>query len=364
MNIVSRENDPLVSVLLPVYNADKFLAEAIQSVLAQTYQYFELIIIDDGSSDLSWEIGSQFAQIDSRIRLFQHADNQGLVATLNHGLDIAEGKYIARMDADDICLPTRFEKQVEYLQAHPEIGVLGCDIHYMDENGILTLLPDNSFHGDLEIRWNLFFINPFNHPTVMMRKSIIDRHSLRYDPHALHIEDYEYWGRFLKFSKGENLDEVLLHYRLHDESISSFQGLEQARRAVQIGTEIIKLHLPNISASSREIKDWLGITWRIKPLERRSQTRFVLTHLKIWDAFQRKHKNNPGFSALRRDVVAWVAIMFLYPIFPPGWIKALWKLTSIEWRWPIFMVSKLPSINTDKKILTSRMEIIEPGSQH
>lgn len=338
------KTQPLVSVLLPVYNAEKYLAEAIQSILDQSYQNFEFLIIDDGSVDRSVDIASTFGQDDQRIRLMRHSINQGLVAALNLGLDLAQGDYIARMDADDISLPDRLERQVEYMETHPETGVLGCNIQYMDENGNLVYLPDFSFHGDLAIRWNLFFINPFSHPAVMMRKSIIDRYKLRYDPRAEHVEDYEYWGRFLHVSKGENLNDILLHYRLHQDSICYHHGGVQNKLAAQISGEIIKRHLPDVNASPQEIAQWTDVMWSVSVLDRRSQVHLVLTHLKIWHAFYRTHRRDPGLIKLRQGVITWASIMILYPFFQPGWIKAIWYLTKVEWLWPYFLLIKLPNI--------------------
>lgn len=335
-------NDPLVSVLLPVYNAEKFLRESIQSILDQTYINLELLIFDDGSTDKTRQIASQFSQSDSRIRLFTEDNNQGIVSALNRGLESSKGKYIARMDADDICLPPRIEKQVEYLELNPEIGLLGCRIQYIDEYGKLTLLPDFSFHGDVEIRWNLNFLNPFYHPTVMFRKSIIEKNELRYDPHAIHVEDYELWGRYLMFSKGENLPEILLHYRIHSDSVGSIHGCSQNRLAAKISSEIINNHMPNINVSPLELNLWLSTQWGLAnmPYNRRSQLMHV--YLKIWHAFELKNKGSLGLKNLKKKVVSWAAVMSLYPLFQPELINSLRLLFKIEWRWPIYTLFKLP----------------------
>jgi len=333
---------PFVSVLLPVYNGEDYLAESIQSVLDQTYGNFELIVLDDGSTDRSREIGLQFAELDARVKLVHNSSNHGLVTTLNHGLDIAQGKFIARMDADDICLPARFVKQVEYLESHPEIGVLGCDIHYMDENGNLTVVPDFSFHSDVEIRWNLFFINPFCHPAVMIRKSIIDKYQLRYDSQATHVEDYEFWGRFLLVSNGENLPEILLHYRIHSRSVGSTQGNIQNQLAEQITAEIIENHLPNLNASPQEIKQWISTQLENANIPFYMRSQLMIIYIKLWRAFEQKHKGTPGLANLKKKVISWASVMSLYPLFQPGWVRAVRFLTKAEWRWPLFLLKKLP----------------------
>lgn len=339
---------PCVSVVMPVYNAEKYLAEAIRSILSQTYRNFEFLIIDDGSTDRSAAIAADFAWQDQRIRLIRQPDNLGLVAVLNWGLDLAQGKYIARMDADDISLPERLEKQIAYMHAHPEIGILGCKIQYIDETNKLSTVPV-SFHSDLFIQWNVLFTNPFSHPAVVMRKAIIDQHQLRYDPQAVHVEDYEFWGRFLLVSEGENLPDVLLQYRIHPGSIGSTHSKVQTRLAAKISGEIIKKHLPEIKASPQEIRQWVDIRWEVSSLEFHDSARWMLIYLKLWGAFSRKHKGNSALMGLRRKVIPWAALYCLYPLFQPEWMKSVWFMTKVEWRWPFLFFSQLPYFYANRK---------------
>ena len=351
-------NQPFVSVLLPVYNSEKYLAEAIQSILDQSYQNFELLIIDDSSTDRSGEIAAAFEQADKRIRLLRHHSNQGLVAALNLGLDNARGDYIARMDADDISMPDRFQKQIEYMEVRPEIGILGCDVHYIDENGKLTNLPHFSFHGDLTIRWNLFFVNPFSHPTVMMRSSIIDRYKLRYDPSAEYVEDYEMWGRLLLVTKGENLPEILLYYRVHGENIGRTYGMLQNKLAAQVSEYTIKNHLPNLLATPQEIKDFAAKMWEMNSPEINLHVPLVPTYIKMWRAFLSVHYGEPGISVLRQRVIALAAFLSMYPLFQPGWIRTIWMITKIEWRWPFLLLMKLPLFVAKRYHLSIRLGFV------
>jgi glycosyltransferase involved in cell wall biosynthesis len=208
---------PKVSVILPVFNGNLHLSQAIGSILNQTFKNIELIIIDDGSTDDSLSIIKNYG--DSRIVLLEHEKNLGLIAALNNGIDHAQSEYIARMDSDDISLPTRLEMQAHFLDQNPSIGVCGTwlqcfgDSHKKWKN---YTLPEH--HDAIVV--NLIFRNPLAHSTVMMRKALIDQYHLRYDPFYIHSEDYDFWVKFSKFTKLANFPAILLKYRLHQNRIS------------------------------------------------------------------------------------------------------------------------------------------------
>lgn len=219
---------PRVSVIMPAYNAERFIGEAINSILNQTYRDFELIIISDGSTDLTPSIIKQYAKQDKRIRFFNNRRNRGLVYVLNMGLRKARGEYIARMDADDISRTTRFEKQVAYLDTNPDVGVLGTVIEafgiyraYGIQKPVVELADfvDNNYVA---------------HPTVMMRGSIVRKYKFRYDPAYKHVEDYELWMRMIRVTKIHNIMEVLLMYRVTGDNVSIQHNSEQKMRASQL----------------------------------------------------------------------------------------------------------------------------------
>ena len=203
-----------ISVLLPVYNAEKYISEAVASILSQTYTNFELIILDDGSTDRSMSIIQGFN--DSRIRIASNESNSGLIYTLNKGLKLAKGEYIARMDADDISLPTRFEKQVEFLDAHPEVGVLGTNYETFGKES----KKSNLFCLNNEIRVVKYFENPICHPSVMIRKAVIEANNIAYRNDFLHMEDWGFWMDLSKHTELRNLPETLLKYRLEGQNIT------------------------------------------------------------------------------------------------------------------------------------------------
>ena len=204
-----------VSVLMPVYNAASFVREAIESILVQTFSDFELIIINDGSKDETVRIVSEFR--DSRIELFQNETNRGVAATLNKGLSLAKGEYIARMDADDICVKTRLACQVDYLDNNPDIGIVGSWVRLFGDQ--LPLIEKTPVGSDVLSAY-LVFDNPIFHPTVMYRRSLIDD-GLAYDVQYNRTEDFELWTRAATFTRLNNIPLVLHKMRHHDQSVTS-----------------------------------------------------------------------------------------------------------------------------------------------
>jgi glycosyltransferase involved in cell wall biosynthesis len=209
--------EPKISVVMAVYNAAAFLSEAVESVLAQTCSDFEFLIVNDGSSDNSGKILAGFS--DPRIRILDQ-ENCGLVASLNRGIEAATGQFIARMDADDRCAPDRFKLQIEYLEKHPEIALLGGAIATMDHEGN-PLAPRVMFPQTHEQIWAAIGRRPwvFCHPAVMYRKEAALAVGL-YNRDFAHAEDTEFFARLMTKYKAANLPEVLLHYRLTRGAVS------------------------------------------------------------------------------------------------------------------------------------------------
>jgi glycosyltransferase involved in cell wall biosynthesis len=204
------EVTPLVTVVMSVFNAELYLVEAIESILNQTYKNFEFIIINDGSSDSSLEIINKYSDVDRRIRLISR-ENKGLPFSLNEALSLANGCYIARMDADDISLPNRLIEQVYFMEENPEIGISGSWAEVFRDGVTKSILkhPKN----DASLRVKLLFSVCFVHPSVMIRKSVLSKHELTYDESYVTAQDYELWGRISKYTKMGNIQKVLLRYR-------------------------------------------------------------------------------------------------------------------------------------------------------
>lgn len=221
---------PLVSVVLPVFNAEDFLPASLESLLSQTYKNFELIVIDDGSKDRSSEIMNKYAERDRRIRIASHAVNKGLITTLNEGFDLANGALVARMDADDICYPTRIEQQVEAFTRDPSLCLCGTDADYLFfRNRIMQMPHRRASSSDIRII-NIFEVF-FVHPTVMFNKKIMDNAKFRYNPDFSHAEDYELFGR-ISFSHPVtliNATGVVVRRQAHD-------SVAQRHRAEQVSS--------------------------------------------------------------------------------------------------------------------------------
>lgn len=224
---------PAVSVILACYNTARYIGPAVKSVLAQTFGDFELILLDDGSTDRSTEICNQLAAEDSRIRLISRP-NKGLTRTLNEGISLAAAPLIARMDADDLSLPTRFEKQVAYLNAHTECVCVGSRVTLIDPYDSPISVTDHKLdHDAIEadllkgIGWAIV------HPAAMMRTDAVRRVG-GYREQFKTSQDLDLWLRLAEIGKLANLQEPLVRYRQHFESVANTKHEEQWRVKAQI----------------------------------------------------------------------------------------------------------------------------------
>jgi len=225
--LMSKSDAPTVSVVMPVYNSDKFLPLAIESIINQTFTNFEFIIIDDGSTDLSLKIIKKYSLRDGRIKLRKNITNLGICKTLNYGLSVASGDYIARMDADDWSYPDRLKEQFLFMRKHPQVVICGGAIDVCDEN---LALKNQRYYptSDKKVRGKILRINPFAHPATMYkRRAAIDVGG--YNEKLSGAEDYDFYFRLGKSGKFANLSQVLLKLRTHPDSISGSTIDRQAR---------------------------------------------------------------------------------------------------------------------------------------
>jgi glycosyltransferase involved in cell wall biosynthesis len=203
--------DPLVTVLLPVYNAADFVRESVDSVLAQTFTDFELLIINDGSKDGCTEILRSYT--DPRITLVEQ-ENMGLIKTLNKGLQLARGKYVARFDADDVCYPERLQEQVDFLEANPDYVLIGSEADYMDEEGNPLFTYKFKYYEDEEIRNAGFMICPVIHSAAMFIKDAVIKAG-GYDDHAVTFEDHLLWRDLADYGKMKNVHKSWIKVRFN-----------------------------------------------------------------------------------------------------------------------------------------------------
>lgn len=222
---------PRVSVIMGIKNGERFLRESVESIVAQTFNDFEFIIIDDGSTDRTAEILKEFSQKDSRVKIITNPQNLGLTKSLNIGIRAASGEYIARMDADDIAMPERFEKQVKFLDENSGHTLVGSWAQVIDEKGsdVRELKYPTA---DTELKKTLIKLNPFIHASIMMRRSALDQTGL-YDEAWRYGQDYELYFRIAKNFKMANISELLLKHRINRDSVTRKNNREQARLALK-----------------------------------------------------------------------------------------------------------------------------------
>lgn len=273
---------------MPIYNCENYLAEAIESILVQTLTDFEFIIIDDGSKDSSAKILEGYK--DHRIKIEKKAHNIGLIACLNYGLSIAKGKYIARMDGDDIAHPERLKKQIDFLQINNDIIVCGTWYQLMNTNEVIK----HPKHND-EIKLALFEYCAIGHPTVMLNSELIKKSSLTYNKDFEAAEDYELWCRLSFEGKFANLPEVLLYYRNHSNQISLKKQKLQYNNSLIIRKKLLEkcsgiispingyyseMMIENITANNlQELKALLSWQNELIPLNKLS------VNLYLWESY-------------------------------------------------------------------------------
>lgn len=270
---------PLVSVVMSVYNAEKYLPEAIDSILNQSFKDFEFIIIEDCSTDNSLTILKSYADKDSRIRIIQKQENKrmkGFIENLNIGLNEAKGKYIARMDSDDIALPHRFKKQVMFLEQNPDIFMVGSSVNFIDENNKI-IGEKKALENDAEIKNRMFNHISMYHPVLMFRND----GTAVYREKMFYCEDYDLYLRLMNLGKKfYNFLEPLLNYRVLDSSLSRkdnrfnrilyvekmrqfyLETKNKGRDSYQefVAEDFLKILSPNVLISKENLKFALGIT--------------------------------------------------------------------------------------------------------
>jgi len=212
--------NPKVSVIMPVYNSENYIKQAIDSILNQTYSDFELIIIDDCPQDKSMDVVNTF--IDDRIHIIHNKLNSGIAYSRNKGLEYSSGKYIAIMDHDDISMKNRFVKQLEYLEKNSEIDVIGGKIQLIDKDGTVIVKPSiKLLNNPKYIKAMFLFVNIYCNSEVMFRKNIIIDNNIRYQNDCFGMEDFHFWIDCSKVGNMSNIDELFLQHRVTDDNETS-----------------------------------------------------------------------------------------------------------------------------------------------
>jgi glycosyltransferase involved in cell wall biosynthesis len=265
---------PTISVVMPVYNAKRYVAEAIESILGQTFRDSEFLIIDDGSTDGSLAILKRYAARDARIRLWS-GPNAGYVPRLNEMLALARGDLVARMDADDVSFPDRFARQLEFLRSHPEVDVVGCAQEHIDSSGYHLYVYREPLGHEEMLESAFRAVCPTCHPSVMMRRAaVLDVGDYRVD--MMPAEDLDLWLRMSERGRLANLEDILIKYRVHEASVS---GTQQQRQISQMKTAILNAcDRRGVEWSCPDIQPW-------RPTDQASAQRRIVGY--GWQAFYR-----------------------------------------------------------------------------
>lgn len=245
--LMRKSTYPTVTVLLCTYNDEQYIGETIISILNQTYQNFEFLIVNDGSTDSTKAVIDSFQ--DDRIRYLEHPKNEGLEESKNRGIDEAKGKYIAYIDGDDLALPNRLEKQVEYMEAHPNIGLCASAIKRFGKKNFILKPPEKDF----ELRALSLITTPFPHPSCMIRTAVLRKHQLRYSKDYLAAEDYPFMLSLLEVTEAYCFQTPLLMHRWHEQNTSIVKRELQktnAQRAVKDAFRIL-LGMENVTEAEQ-----------------------------------------------------------------------------------------------------------------
>ncbi len=295
-----------LSVIMSVYNGERYLASAIDSIIAQTFREFEFLIVDDGSTDGTAQLLSAYAQKDSRIKVVTHRENLGLTASLNELLQEVQGEYLARMDADDISLPERFARQVAWLDSHPECGVLGTSYWLINPAGHRRLVC--RFENDHDfLCWYLCFQNPLAHPSVMGRTALFRsvggyRSAYRYG------QDFDLWWRLSRVARLGCLPEPLLELRQHPSCVSLTHKQDQMQAKRNILLEMLPgLGVARAGEVLSEHSDPQRVALRAE-LIRRAYAVFA----------QRPEVSERVRGVIQQDAAARLGLIWLRHPFSPG----------------------------------------------
>ena len=313
-----KTTDPKITVLMPAYNAEKYIAKAIDSVLKQTFTEFELLIINDGSTDATEAIIRSYK--DERIRLINQ-NNQGITAALNIGLLNTNTNLVARFDADDICLPERLFTQYEFLQTHPDHVIVGCDAGYIDMNDEFVFNCQLAAHTNEALQLLTATQCPFIHSAVLFKKDIIIKAG-SYNSNAFAFQDHLLWSKVIKLGKGCNLPQTLIQVRLNPESVSIDEKW-RTKRFREIKSDAIRKG--NISEA--EGKELLGILKEQNNAKIKEGAYYSLLGKKyLWNNHQPKKARFNLSKAIsihpsRLDSYEIMVLSF----FPKGFISWLYK---------------------------------------
>lgn len=266
-----------VSIIMPLYNAEKYVMSTIQSLLNQTYQDFEIIVVDDCSTDNSVEIIKKLD--DTRIKLYRNSENCGIAYTRNRALELSRGEYIAIMDDDDIAPDYRLMDEVEYLDNHQDVDVISGNTCIIDEAGNVIGMFSQIYRNSGIIKASLMFLNSFGNSTAMIRKKFIDKYHIRYLNDMFGTEDYRFWAECSVHGKIAALDKVMLYWRKHENESKRTSECIERKIAIQ-NTQKYLLEQYGYVFSEKEYKSFFRLFAEEARLESEEDIRELYSLLK------------------------------------------------------------------------------------
>ena len=280
--MASRPSPPIVTVLLPVYNGERYLREAVESILTQTLESFALLIVDDGSTDGTAAICRSFT--DARVRVHRYEENAGIIFALNAGIDLITTKYVARMDADDIALPSRLARQVAFLESRPDLAACGCWLVELVDGRLRDVMrrPTGAY-----LRQTAWRPVPIYAPCL--RTDVL--RALRYRPEYIHAEDYDLDMRLCRSHRVDNVPAVLYQYRLHQASDSHAHHSAQQTNSWRTFRE----HFPSVDVALEDFRTLTGVSCAASPLVRRRLKR--RWHKELFGTFAASARDDLWYTA-------------------------------------------------------------------
>lgn len=320
-----------IGVLMPVYNAAPFLEEAIDSILNQTYKEFDFYIINDGSIDNSEAIIESYQ--DDRINYLKNDTNRGLVYTLNRGLNEIRNEFVVRMDSDDIAMPQRFELQIKYMDANPEVMASGTQIQYFGQSDAQPIFPLT--HNELKAK--LILAHGIVHPTAIYRKEFIDENKIRYEEEFYFIEDYNFWLKVSKSGRLGNISDVLLKYRWEGQNVTAKNWHTREGRYKLIYQDILRELEIEPTEINKQIHLELGFN-----SEKIGEISLIYNHIKLILNQNKKLRIYPQRELELELFKAWDKLF--YKVADDGLLKTMrfWGLSrKITWKQLRYIIARL-----------------------
>jgi glycosyltransferase involved in cell wall biosynthesis len=284
---------PLVSVITPVFNPGPLLAPAVESLLGQTLADFELIAVDDGSTDGSRESLQAYAAIDSRVRVILHPENHRTPTARNTGIAVARGEFLAFQNHDDRAEPVRLERQAEFLRRHPGHGAVASAVDFSDPEGRPVGRPAVPSPNPLDLRWTALTDNPFHPSGLMVRTALLHQNaSLRFDPELPHRSDYGFHAQLLSITTVGVIPDVLVHYVLHADSISRRHAESMHRQSDRTAWLAIQRELPGHPLSLEQVAAMRAILLHLPgdfPRDLAATKQAWDHYWRLYDAFRLRH---------------------------------------------------------------------------